>query len=160
MKRRISSNRCPFCGGPAEADCVDNHGKPYKGCSNGCRIKSPKEIREWIEGVRSTYANAAPIGVQPSMEASLIEAARGLAFALPQATAAGKDEPWRAHHVALLEALERARPRPGPVASNELPTERQIKMWLERVSTKMTGRLATAALAILDAIDWTESEKT
>ena len=44
MKRHIPSNRCPFCGGPAEADCVDNHGKPYKGCSSGCRIKSLKEI--------------------------------------------------------------------------------------------------------------------
>ena len=44
MKRRIPGNRCPFCGGPAEADCADNHGKPYKGCSNGCRIKSLKEI--------------------------------------------------------------------------------------------------------------------
>ena len=41
MKRRIPIHRCPGCGGPAERDCVDNFGKPYKGCSGACRIVLP-----------------------------------------------------------------------------------------------------------------------
>lgn len=35
---------CIGCGGPTERDCVDNFGKPYKGCSGGCRLLSLVEI--------------------------------------------------------------------------------------------------------------------
>lgn len=42
---RIGPNRCIGCGGPADADCVDNFGAPYKGCSRGCRILSLTEIK-------------------------------------------------------------------------------------------------------------------
>lgn len=38
--------------------------------------------------------------------------------------------------------------------SAKLPTEAQIKAWLEGVSRTGTGRMSTAALAILDSIDW------
>lgn len=41
---RRRGNRCIGCGGPCEADCVDNFGEPYKGCSSGCRILSLAEM--------------------------------------------------------------------------------------------------------------------
>ena len=40
-----------------------------------------------------------------------------------------------------------------------LPTEKQIKAWLESVSVKGPARVATGSLTILDAIDWTPDEK-
>ncbi len=49
-RRRIAPHRCFNCGGPAEADCIDNLGQPYKGCSRGCRIKTAAEIEEMIHG--------------------------------------------------------------------------------------------------------------
>ena len=40
-----------------------------------------------------------------------------------------------------------------------LPTEKQIKAWLEGVAAKGSARVATGAMAVLDAIDWTPDVK-
>jgi len=45
-RKRRSSSGCIGCGGPCDLDCVDTLGRPYKGCSNGCRFKSEAEIQE------------------------------------------------------------------------------------------------------------------